>query len=261
MNGGSLRAVRWNEDRTCLRIASLGSRLHAASLLTFIMGAPLVFIVAALVLERVDISARARLVAVAAAGALYELWICWRAARVAVEAGPEGVRVQNWYRRHDFLWSDIIAFEDGSVSVGEGAVSWALAIVPRHSGHRLMCSATSQASDSTTDAMLAGLRQLAEANGVLFRCTGARPWRRSATPNVDESPGVALAPAVTFKEVFNGYNRDEVNAALVRLTDALKTGTPPNEVFPDDPTFPRHFRGYRPQEVEDYINAMRDTKF
>jgi len=99
--------------------------------------------------------------------------------------------------------------------------------------------------------MLAGLRLLAEANGVLFRCTGARPRRRSATPNVDESPGVALAATVTFKEVFNGYNRDEVNAALVRLTDALKAGTPPNEILPDDPTFPRKFRGYSPQEVND----------
>jgi DivIVA domain-containing protein len=246
-----MQDIRWSVDRSGVRIATVGSRMYAGFVMSFI-GTGIVLVVSLIAVGALGI----------AIAAVFEVLVIWQASRVRVEARRKGLLVRNWYRSSDLAWTAIARLEDGSVDVGSGLHTWALRVVPAHSGKPLLCRATSQGSDPATADIVDALREVAAAYGTTCTCTGS--VRRGASREGSQSTSVADSGGVgddlrhaTFKEVLNGYARDEVRATLRRLADAIDADEPVDRLIPPRASFHRAFRGYSPHAVEARLDQLR----
>jgi len=137
-----------------LRIATIGSRIYAAFLHLFLGGVAAAF----LILAFRNVVGTVAVVCVLVAGVLWT-------SNVSTTLGADGIVVRNWYRTYRMWWDEIIGFQDGHVSAGEGVSSWALGIVSG-SGKTLTCRSTSQAGRHGSAKIVAQLSAVASDHEV-----------------------------------------------------------------------------------------------
>lgn len=146
----------------------------------------------------------------------------WRATRICLRLEPNGVRVRNTLRSHNFAWTEVADIVDSRVRGPQGAGRWGLAVRSLQGQ-----AVTSIATGGLTppDGVLRAVKAYAADHGVRVSAEGVvpsrlRPSRKSELAVGANAVKVGQESGVSFQRVSGrrkGYSPDEVDDFLTHI--------------------------------------------